>query len=549
MLKIIPLGGLGEVGKNMLVLETESDIIVIDAGLMFPEEEMLGVDLVLPDFSYLIKNRRKVRAVFLSHGHEDHTGALPYFLKEINVPVYGTRLSLGLARGKLSEHRMLDHVTLKEVDPDRSVRVGSFKVSFIRVCHSVPDGVGMAIETPVGLVIHTGDFKLDQTPVDGRATELDKFVSWGRKGVMVLLSDSTNAEEAGYTPSEREVGKALDQVFKLSPQKIVVASFSSHIHRIQQVINAAAANGRRVAVSGRSMRESVRVASELGYLKIPPHVMIGLGETNKYQPEEVVILATGSQGEPMSALTRLAAHDHKHITLMPGDSVILSAAPVPGNEKSVSRTIDLLYKAGAKVYYKPEAPVHVSGHASQEELKIILNVVRPKYFVPVHGEYRHLAHHALLAESVGVPPRNILIAENGAVLKFTAKKGVIDGTVSAGAMFVDGLGIGDLSDVVLRDRSRLATDGVFIVVAAINRQTCEILDGPDVISRGFVYPQEVETLVEEAKEQVRVALEICQEEGIVDEYILKTHIRDTLGRFLYAKTRRRPMVMPVLVEV
>lgn len=549
MLKVIPLGGAGEIGKNMLVLETENDIIVIDAGLMFPEEEMLGIDLVLPDFSYLIKNRRKVRAVFLTHGHEDHTGALPYFLKEINVPVYGTRLTLGLAKGKLDEHRLLSKVTLREIDPSQKIRVGPFKVSFMRVSHSVPDGVGLAIETPVGLVVHSGDFKLDQTPVDGRLTEIDKFVELGKRGPLLLLSDSTNAEERGYTPTERSVGGALDHVFKIAKQKVVVACFSSHIHRIQQILNAAFENGRKVAVSGRSIRESMRIASDLGYLHIPDNLLIGLHQTNSYPLNKITILATGSQGEPMSALTRLASHDHKHITLVPGDSVIISATPVPGNEKSVSRTIDQLFKVGAKVYYEEESGVHVSGHASQEELRMMLNVVQPKYFIPIHGEYRHLKHHADLAESIGIPPENIFIPENGTILRFTAKKGQVGGTVSAGAMFVDGLGVGDIGDVVLRDRLHLSQDGVFIVVVAINKQNCQVLAGPDVISRGFVYPQDVEGLIDEAKEQVKKALEICAEEGIVDESILKIHIRDSLSRYLYGKTKRRPMVMPVIVEV
>lgn len=549
MLRIIPLGGAGEVGKNMIVVEDEKSIIVIDAGLMFPEEEMLGIDLVLPDFSYLIKNRRKVRAIFLTHGHEDHTGALPYVLKEINIPVYGTRLTLGLAKEKLDEHRLLPHVTLHEIDPSQTVSIDSFKLSFMRVSHSVPDGVGIAIETPVGLVVHSGDFKLDQTPIDGRLTELDKFVDLGKRGVLAFMSDSTNAEVPGYTPTERTVGRALDAVFKGATQRIVIACFSSHIHRIQQILNAAYENRRKVAISGRSIRDSVSIASELGYLHIPPQTIVGLHEISEHPPNRIVILATGSQGEPMSALARLASHDHKHVTLVPGDTVIISAAPVPGNEKSVSRTIDQLFKVGARVYYEEESGVHVSGHAAQEELRLMLNMVRPRYFIPIHGEYRQLMHHAGLAENVGIPSENILVAENGDVLKFTERKGEKDGKVSAGAMFVDGLGVGDIGDVVLRDRRRLSKDGVFIVVAAINRQNSDIVTGPDVISRGFVYPQEMEELIEQSKERVREALDLCAEEGIIDEALLKAHIRDSLSRFLYEKTRRRPMVMPILVEV
>lgn len=549
MLRIILLGGGGEIGKSMIVVEDERSIIVIDAGLMFPDEDMPGIDLVLPDFSYLIKNRRKVKAIFLTHGHEDHTGALPYVLKEINVPVYGTRLTLGLAKQKLDEHRLLPHVTLHEIDPSKSVTVDSFKLSFMRVNHSVPDGVGIAIETPQGLVVHSGDFKLDQTPMDGKLTELDKFVALGQRGVLVFLSDSTNAEIPGYTPTERTVGRALDSVFKIAKQRIVVACFSSHIHRIQQIINVAYENRRKVAISGRSIRDSVSIASELGYLHIPPQTMIGLHEISEYPPNKIVILATGSQGEPMSTLARLASHDHKHITLIPGDTVILSATPVPGNEKSVSRTIDQLFKIGARVYYEEESGVHVSGHAAQEELTLMLNLVHPKYFIPIHGEYRQLMHHAGLAENIGIPADNILIAENGDVLKFSNGKGEKHGKVSAGAMFVDGLGVGDIGDVVLRDRRRLSKDGVFIVVAAINRQNSEILAGPDVISRGFIYPQEIEGLIEESKVRVREALDLCAEEGIVDDALLKSHIRDSLRRYLYEKTRRRPMVMTVLIEL
>lgn len=549
MLKIVPLGGLGEVGKNMMVLETENDIIVVDAGLMFPEEELLGIDLVLPDFSYAVKNKRKVRALFLTHGHEDHTGAIAFFLKQINVPVYGTPMTLGLARTKLAEHKMLKSVKLKEIDVARSIKAGAFKLSFIRVSHSVPDGVGLAIDTPDGLVIHSGDFKLDQTPIDGRMTEIDKFVEFGRKGVLAFMSDSTNAESPGYTKPERTVGAALDVTFKAARQRVVVVCFSSHIHRIQQAIDTAYNNGRRVAIAGRSMKASTDIASALGYLNIPPDCLIGLPQVMDYPPDKICILATGSQGEPMAALARMASHDHKHIELVPGDTVIISASPVPGNEKSVYRTIDQLFRIGVTVVYEASAGVHVSGHAAQEELRLMLNIVKPKYFIPIHGEYRHLKHHADLAKSVGIPPENILLAENGDVIKFKKGKGSIDGSVTAGAMFVDGLGIGDIGDVVLRDRSRLSRDGVFIVVVGLRRKTGEILTGPDVISRGFVYPKDTGDLIDEAKEVVRETLTGCVAEEIVDEGILKMHIRESLGRHLHKKTKRRPMIMPILIEL
>jgi ribonuclease J len=549
VLKIIPLGGLGEVGKNMMVLETDNDIIIIDAGLMFPEDELLGIDLILPDFSYAIKNKRKVRALFLTHGHEDHTGAISFFLKQVNVPVYGTPLTLGLARNKLTEHKMLGKVKLKTIEPNRSVKVGDFKVSFIRVSHSVPDGVGLAIETPEGTILHTGDFKLDQTPVDGRMTEMDKFVSYGKKGVLALLSDSTNAEIPGYTKTETTVGEALDAAVKRAKQRVVIACFSSHVHRIQQAINVACGNGRRVAIAGRSMKASVDIASELGYLKIPPGCLIGLHEVKDFPPEEIAILATGSQGEPMAVLARLASHDMKHIDLVPGDTVIISASPVPGNEKSVARTIDQLFRIGVNVVYEKSAGVHVSGHAAQEELRLILNIVNPKYFIPIHGEYRQLKHHADLAISVGLPPENVLLAENGDVIKFKKGKGKIDGSVSAGAMFVDGLGIGDIGDVVLRDRLRLSRDGVFIVVVGIAGKKGEIVSGPDVVSRGFVYPMDNGDLIEQAKENVLNALNEAIADEISDEGILKMHVRESLSRFLYKQTKRRPMVMPIIIEV
>lgn len=549
MLKLIPLGGFGEVGKNMLVLETDDDIIVLDAGLMFPEDEMLGIDLVLPDFSYLIRNKRKVKAIFLSHGHEDHTGALPYLLKQVNVPVFGSKLTLGLAKGKLAEHRILDDAELKEVASGATVTVGAFSISFMHVSHSVPDGLGMAIASPDGLIVYSGDFRLDQTPVDNWPTELDAFVRLGERGVLAYLADSTNAENPGYTKTERSVGQALNNVFKDAKQMVVVACFSSHIHRIQEIINAAHRSKRKVAVAGRSMRESVGIATELGYLKVPDRIMIGLHEIGDHPRSKVAIVATGSQGEPMSVLARVASHDHKSIYLEPGDTVIISASPVPGNETSVSRTIDQLFRIGTNVYYGERSGVHVSGHASREELKLMLNLVKPRYFIPMHGEYRHLKHHADLAHELGMSTDNVFVIENGDVVTFSEGRGKLDGKVAAGAMFVDGLGIGDIGDVVLRDRMRLSRDGVFIVVVGLNRQTGEIVSGPDVVSRGFVYPAETEDLIDDAKENVRQTLEALTADGIIDEGVLKMHVRDALGKHLFKTTRRRPMVMPIILEV
>ncbi len=549
MLKIIPLGGFGEVGKNMLIIEYENDLIIIDAGLMFPDDEMLGIDLVLPDFSYVLRNKRKVRGVFLTHGHEDHTGALPYLLKQINTPVYGTRLTLGLAKDKLAEHRMLDDVNLVEINTESVIDAGPFNVSFIHVSHSVPDGVGLAIDTPEGTIVLSGDFKLDTTPVDGWMTELNKFVKLGDRGVLLYMGDSTNAESPGGTKTEKSVGEALDRVFKDALQRVVVCCFSSHIHRIQQVLDMAYKNDRKVAIAGRSMRNNVQIATELGYLNIPGNTIIGLHEVNDYPPYEIVIIATGSQGEPMSALARLASHDHKHIKLVPGDTVVLSATPVPGNEKSVARTIDQLFRIGTRVFYEEGSGVHVSGHASREELRLMLSLVKPKYFIPMHGEYRHLKHHTDLASSMGIPKENIFIVENGNVVTFKQGKAQPGRNVSAGAMFVDGLGIGDIGDVVLRDRMRLSRDGVFIVVVGINRQTGQIISGPDIVSRGFVYPKETKDLIEEAKTDVIATLEQCASDSIIDESVLKMHIRDSLSRYLFKSTRRRPMVMPVIMEV
>lgn len=547
-LKIIPLGGLGEVGKNMTVIEYGGDILVIDAGLMFPEDEMLGVDLVLPDFSYLRENADKVRAVVLTHGHEDHTGALPYLLKEISVPVYGTKLTLGLVEGKLSEHN-LNGASLIEIDPRDSLEIGAFKLEFIRVCHSIPDGVAVVIHTPEGIIVHSGDFKLDQTPIDGRVTEFEKLATYRDKGVLVLLSDSTNAEIDGYTLSERVVGETLESIIFNAKARIVVASFASHIHRIQQVINVAQKAKRKIAICGRTMEKNVEIASKLGYLNLPQKMIIHPARMRDFPPNRVLILSTGTQGEPLSALARMASHEHRWVEIEPGDTVIISASPVPGNEKSISQTINRLFRCGADVYYESVSGVHVSGHASREELKLMLSMVRPKYFIPIHGERRHLTYHARLASSLGVPGKNIFVAENGDVIEIRNGEARISGQVNAGLLLVDGLGIGDVGDVVLRDRQVLSRDGILIIVTVIDRQNGRLLAPPELVTRGFVYVKESQDLLAEAKDRVCKTLERTAAERLTDHAVLKNDIRRTLSEFVYDEIKRRPMIIPVIIEV
>lgn len=546
--QIIPLGGLGEIGKNMTVFRYGDDIIVIDAGLMFPEDDMLGIDLVIPDFSYLTENSDKVKAIFLTHGHEDHIGALPYVLKQLDVPVYGTALTLGILKGRLEENGVSDD-NLHVITPGDMVTVGAFTMDFIRVNHSIPDAIAMAIKTPIGTIIHTGDFKIDHTPVDGQVTQFNKFADYGDEGVLLLLADSTNAERPGFTQSEKVVGQTFMDEFKGAKKRIIVATFSSNVHRIQQVIDAAVIYKRKVAVIGRSMVNVVNIAKELGYLNAPEGVLIDIDETNRYRDEEIVIITTGSQGEPMSALTRMAAGDHKKVDIMPGDTVIISATPIPGNEKLVSRTIDNLYKLGANVIYEKSNGVHVSGHASQEELKLMHNLVRPLFFMPVHGEFRHLIKHAELAKSLGMPSDNIVIGENGSVIELTPFSFKITGKIPAGRLLVDGLGVGDVGNIVLRDRRQLSNDGIMIVVVTLEKDTCTVMAGPDIVSRGFVYVREAEDLMVEAKDKVQEALDHCQENGICEWSMIKSSIRENLGRYLYEKTRRRPMILPIIMEV
>ena len=546
--QIIPLGGLGEIGKNMTAFRYGDDMILIDAGLMFPEDDMLGIDLVIPDISYLIENQDKLKGIFLTHGHEDHIGALPYVMKQIDCPVYGTALTLGILEGRLKENGVSSE-NCRIIKPGDKITAGAFKLDFIRVNHSIPDAIAIAINTPIGTIIHTGDFKIDHTPVDGQVTEFNKFAEYGDRGVLALLADSTNAERPGFTPSEKMVGKTFDDEFRYAKNRIIVATFSSNVHRIQQVIDAALKYDRKVAVIGRSMVNVVNIAKELGYLKAPEGEIIDIDETHNYTPDKIVIITTGSQGEPMSALTRMAMNDHKKVDIMPGHTVIISATPIPGNEKLVSRTIDHLYKLGADVIYEKSNGVHVSGHASQEEIKLMHNLVRPKFFIPVHGEFRHLIKHANLAQSLGMPKENIVIAENGSVIELTKNSIGINGKVPAGKVLVDGLGVGDVGNIVLRDRRQLSQDGIMIVVVTIDKENCHVVSGPDIVSRGFVYVREAEGLMDEAKDKVQLALEKCEENGVSEWSAIKSTVRDSLGRFLYERTRRRPMILPIIMEI
>ncbi len=547
-LQIIPLGGLGEIGKNMTVFRFGDDIIVIDAGLMFPEDDMLGIDLVIPDFSYLVENREKVRAIFITHGHEDHIGGLPFLLKELEVPVYGTPLALGILQGRLKE-KGVSTAELHPIKPGDQFEIGPFTIGFIRVNHSIADAVAIYLKTPVGTVLHTGDFKIDHTPVDGQVTGFNRFAELGDEGVLVMLSDSTNAEQPGFTKSERSVGASFDEKFRAAQGRIIIASFSSHVHRVQQAFDAAFTHGRKVAVIGRSMLNVVGIAIELGYLKVADGVLIDISEINNYPPNRLVILTTGSQGEPMSALTRMAMSDHRKVEIIPGDTVLISATPIPGNEKLVARTVDYLFRQGAEVIYESSSGIHVSGHGSQEELKLMLNLVRPTYLIPVHGEYRMLKKHAKLAQDLGIPKENVFIAENGTVMEFTAEKGAICGKVTAGAILVDGLGVGDIGNIVMRDRRQLSQDGILIAVIAMDKASGCVVSGPEIVSRGFVYVRESEQLMEEARMKIQEALDRCEANGSSDWGTIKNSVRDILGKFLYEKTRRRPMIMPIILEV
>lgn len=549
---MIPLGGLGEIGKNMWALETSRDIVLIDTGVMFPEDDMLGVDLVIPDIAYLKEKKDKVRGIVLTHGHEDHIGALPYVLRDIRVPVYGTRLTLGLVRLRLQEHSMQD-TRLIEVKAGERLRVGDVGMELIHVNHSIPDVIALAIDTPAGKIVFATDFKFDQTSIDGKPTDIQRLGELGNEGVLALFSDSTNAERPGYTRSEKYVGDGFNRIFRTAKGRVVVATFASNVHRVQQVFDSAAAVGRKVCVIGRSMINVVTIAAELGYLRYPPKMLIDVNEVDRHPPEEIVILSTGSQGEPMAALSRMAAAEHRQVEIVPGDTVIISAHPIPGNERSVGRTINQLYKLGAEVIYQDDRGIHVSGHASQEELKWMINLCKPRFFVPIHGEYRMLWHHGQLAQELGLPEENVFLLDLGDVLQFSkTRRGAqakVTGRVAAGQVFVDGLGVGDVGNVVLRDRRQLSQDGILIVVVAVDKQTGAIVSGPDIVSRGFVYIRESEQLLDEARERVTDAISQLEAKGPVQWNTLKNSMRDALTRFLYDRTQRRPIILPVVMEV
>ena len=532
----------------MMVVEFEGDIIIIDAGLMFPEEEMLGIDLVIPDFSYLLEKRERIRGIVITHGHEDHVGALAYLLPLINVPVYSTRLTQGLIRVKLKERKALQGVELVAVEPGEEITLGKFKVEFYPVCHSIPDAAGLIIHTPLGVIVHSGDFKLDYTPVSGKPTDLSRLAQLGAEGVLLLLSDSTYAELSGYTPSEKVVGEYLDRIMAEAQGRVIVTTFSSLISRIQQVINAAAKYGRRVFIAGRSMTDGAHMAMELGYLNAPEGILGRIDELRGMPPEKVVLVTTGSQGEPTSALVRMANRDHPHVHIQRGDTIVLSATPIPGNEALVNRTVDNLFKQGAQVLYYKLAQVHVHGHGSQEELKLLLNLVKPKYFVPVHGEYRHLSLHANLANSIGIPKENVFILEDGNILEIGSQSAKITGKVSAGNVYVDGLSVGDIDGVVLRNRRMLSKDGIVVVIIAVNRQTSKIVGRPDIVTRGFVDTREFKAMIEQSRDLVTQTIDHGGVRAAEWSFI-NTKLRDTLERFYYQQTKRRPMILPFMVKV
>ncbi len=549
-LKVISLGGLQEIGKNMTVFEYNQDIIIVDCGLAFPEDEMLGIDMVIPDISYLEKNKDKVRGIVLTHGHEDHIGALPYILKELNVPVFGTLLTIGLLENKLKEHGLMDTTRRHVVVPGESIKLGSFNVEFIHTNHSIADAVALAIHTPVGVVIHTGDFKVDYTPIDGGAIDLQRFAQLGSEGVLLLLSDSTNASRPGFTMSEKTVGGVFDRIFEETPDnRIMIATFSSNIHRIQQIVNSAVKFNRKIAIIGRSMLNAVKTSIELEYLVMPENTLIDISEIKNYNDNELVIITTGSQGEPMSALSRIAASEHKQVAIKPDDKIIFSSSSIPGNEKMISKVINELIKKGADVVYEGMADVHVSGHACREELKLILTLTKPKFFMPVHGEYSHLTSHKELAVSLGMNKRNVFVMSIGEVLELSKNEAKVTGTVKAGQVLIDGLGVGDVGNIVLRDRKHLSEDGLMIVVVAMEKESGAVISGPDIISRGFVYVRESEDLLDGAKKAVAdVLMDYEYKNGTSWNYI-KGLIKDELKDYLWQKTKRSPMILPIIMEV
>ncbi|MBE0426619.1 MAG: ribonuclease J [Nitrospirae bacterium] len=547
-LSVIPLGGVEEIGLNMTVVEYNNDIIVIDAGLMFPEEDMLGVDFVIPDFSYLLDNREKIKGIVLTHGHEDHTGALPFLLREMNAPVYGTPLTLGLVKEKLREHN-LEHTELVSIKPRGTINLGVFSVEFIRVTHSIVDGVGLGITTPLGLVVHTGDFKLDPTPVDGQLMDFLKFSEYGERGTLLLLSDSTNAEKGGYTFSEKEVRRAFEDIFSRTQGRIIIATFASNIHRIQQAIDVALKYGRKVILCGKSIVSNAQIALDLGYLRIPYDTWLRLEDIDKLKDNEVVIITTGSQGEPMSVLSRIAADEHKHIKIKDGDTVILSAKMIPGNERSIGKIVNHLFRRGANVIYEKVSEVHVSGHASKEELKLMLSLVKPKYFMPVHGEYRHLVYHSMLAKKLDIPLENIFILRNGEILEITDNGARKNGRVISGRIYIDGKGIGDVEEMVLRDRLRLAHDGIVLIILAVEKLTGNIISGPEIISRGFVFEDASQEVINNVRDLLAATINELDKDLISDTSLLKAKLRSTLKKYLRNTMDRKPMIMPIVFEV
>ncbi|MBU5590173.1 ribonuclease J [Clostridium sp. MSJ-4] len=547
--KVIPLGGLGEIGKNITAIQYKDEIIVIDCGVSFPEEEMYGVDLVIPDIRYLLDNSDKVRGIFLTHGHEDHIGALPYILKQLNVPVYGTRLTLGIVENKLKEHNILSDCELHGVEAGDIIETENLKIEFIRNTHSIADSCCIAIHTPVGVIFHTGDFKIDYTPIDGLVMDLERISQLGKQGVMLLMGDSTNVERPGYTISEKSIGETLTRILSNAKGRVIVATFASNIHRMQQIVNSSIDYGRKVVFSGRSMENISKVAMDLGYLHIPEGKVISVDEMENYPNEQITLITTGSQGEPMAALARIAFSNHRKIKIEPKDLFIISASPIPGNGKMISRVINQLFKKGADVIYEDLEEVHVSGHACREELKLIHRLVHPKYFMPVHGEYRHLRHHANLAKELGMESENIFTLDTGEVLELSTKEAKVSGRVHTGSVFVDGLGVGDVGNIVLRDRKYLAQDGMLTVVVTIEKESYSIIAGPDIITRGFVYAKESDILINETKEIARKELENCLENKIVEWYVLKVNMKKAMEKYLYEKTKRRPIVLPIIMEI
>ncbi len=548
-LKIIPLGGLDEIGKNITVFEYGNEIVLVDCGLEFPEDDMLGVDLVIPDVTYLEKNKEKIKGLVITHGHEDHIGAIPYILKQINMPIYATKLTMGLIKNKLEEHKLLSSTKLNTVEQGQTVNFGNIRVEFIRSSHSIPDSVMLAIHTPVGTILHTGDFKVDFTPIDDQIMDLGRIAELGNRGVLALMSDSTNSERKGYTMSEKTIGDVFDRLFQNNKKRIVVATFASNVHRVQQIVNSAKEYGRKIAVCGRSMINMIETAREIGYIDAPENMFIDIDMIKNYTDDQLVIITTGSQGETMSALTRMAAGEHKKVVITPNDMVIISATPIPGNEKLVSNVINDLMQIGAEVIYSALENVHVSGHACQEEQKLIISLAKPKYFIPVHGEYRQLRAHAETAKEMGIPTENIFILENGKTLELNRKEAKITASVPSGKILVDGLGVGDVGNIVLRDRQHLSQDGLIVIVMTMNGSTGEIVSGPDVVSRGFVYVRESETLMDDVKRVIKQEVQTFEEEGVRDWATIKSTLKDDLRDYIFQRTKRNPMILPIIMEI